>query len=103
MQEANLAAAALGTEQPVTVVQKRRSRKLADPVIVEKLYLNEREVSARYGVGVRQLRMMRLRNKGPRYIKVSGGLGKRGSRVLYPSADVDAWLAGCPAGGGRPT
>jgi hypothetical protein len=45
---------------------------------MSKLCLTETEVSERYAIGIRQLRAMRMRNTGPRYIKVSGAIGARG-------------------------
>ena len=66
-----------------------------------KLNLTEREVEQTRGLGRRQLRLMRMKGCGPRWIKVSGKLGRRGGRVLYPVAALDEWLAQCPGGGGR--
>jgi len=59
----------------------------------------EIEVSNEYGIGIRQLRYMRMRGDGPRWLKVSGQVGRRGGRVLYPVADLDRWLASRPGGG----
>ena len=67
---------------------------------MEKVMLNEREVQLTRGVGIAQLRRMRLRGTGPRFIKISGEIGKRGGRVVYPVKDLDAWLAQQPSGGG---
>jgi len=64
-----------------------------------KLNLTESEVQATRGIGVRQLRTMRMRGIGPRFIKISGSIGQRGGRVLYPVAELDAWLSQCPGGG----
>ena len=63
--------------------------------------LTEREAFERYGVGIVQLRKMRARNSGPRYIKISGQIGQRGGRVLYPVEDLERWLNSVPTGGGR--
>ena len=68
-----------------------------------KMNLSEREVNARYGLGLRHLRGMRLRNDGPRFIKVSGQIGKRGGRVLYPVSDLERWLLEFPSGGSHRT
>jgi hypothetical protein len=68
---------------------------------VTKVNLTESEVAERYGVGIRQLRAMRMRNTGPRYVKVSGRLNERGGRILYPRADLEVWFASCPSGGGE--
>lgn len=67
----------------------------------KKVNASEREVSAHYGIGLRQLRLMRMRGDGPRWIKVSGRIGQRGGRVLYPLRDLEDWLASRPGGGGR--
>jgi hypothetical protein len=66
----------------------------------QKQNITEHEVNHSYGIGVRQLRMMRLRGTGPRYIKVSGQLGKKGGRILYPVEEVAKWLKSLPTGGG---
>jgi hypothetical protein len=66
-----------------------------------KLYLTEREVWQSRGIGVQQLRIMRARGCGPRYVKVSGAIGRRGGRVLYAIEDLDRWLAQRPSGGGQ--
>jgi hypothetical protein len=64
-----------------------------------KIMLTEYEVQTRYGIGIIQLRRMRARQVGPRFIKISGTMGVRGGRVVYPVKDLDAWLAECPSGG----
>ncbi|MGD1094611.1 MAG: hypothetical protein ABSB35_21780 [Bryobacteraceae bacterium] len=51
------------------------------------------------GIGRRQLRAMRVRGTGPKWLKVSGELGKRGGRILYPVTSLDRWLATRPGGG----
>jgi hypothetical protein len=63
--------------------------------------LSEREVNEHYGLGRRQLRMMRMRGTGPLFIKTSGQIGKRGGRILYPVADLESWIGSRPSGGGR--
>jgi hypothetical protein len=63
--------------------------------------IKEADVEATYSLGVRHLRSMRMRGIGPRWIKVSGKVGHRGGRVLYPVAELEAWLAQMPGGGGR--
>jgi hypothetical protein len=66
----------------------------------QKLNLTEREVEASRGIGRRQLRRLRMQpGKGPKWLKVSGEIGRRGGRVLYPAADLDQWLAQRPSGG----
>jgi len=64
-----------------------------------KLNLTEKEVEATRGIGCRQLRLMRMRGTGPRWLKISGEVGRRGGRVVYPVADLEAWLASRPGGG----
>jgi hypothetical protein len=65
----------------------------------EKIMLTEFEVQTRFGIGVVQLRRMRARAIGPRFIKISGMMGVRGGRVVYPVKDLEAWLAQLPSGG----
>ena len=65
----------------------------------EKINITEREVAAVYGLGIRQLRLMRLRGTGPRWIKVSGEIGRSGGRILYPREAVETWLLSRPSGG----
>lgn len=65
----------------------------------EKMNLTEIEVEATRGIGRRQLRLMRMRGTGPRWIKISGAVGRRGGRVLYPVVALDRWLAQRPGGG----
>jgi hypothetical protein len=65
----------------------------------QKLFLSEREVNAIFGLGIRQLRHMRMAGTGPGFVKVSGTLGSAGGRVLYEKERVRAWLASRPQGG----
>lgn len=65
----------------------------------QKKNLTEREVTEIYGIGTRQLRLMRLRGKGPPFIKVSGQIGKTGGRVLYNVENLERWIASRPSGG----
>jgi len=64
-----------------------------------KNHVTETEASVIYGIGIRQFRNMRMRGDGPPWKKVSGQVGKRGGRVLYPVADLEAWLQSRPGGG----
>src|SRR5258708_32333593 len=66
-----------------------------------KLNITEREVNARYGLGLRHLRIMRMRGDGPRWIKTSGQGGRRGGRVEYPVDALARWIARRPCGGGE--
>ena len=66
----------------------------------EKQNLTEKEVNQEHGIGIRQLRRMRLCGTGPRYIKISGQIGKKGGRIIYPIAAVEEWLKSRPTGGG---
>ena len=68
---------------------------------IVKQNLSEMEAHQRYGIGLRQLRMLRMANSGPYFIKVSGQIGRPGGRVLYPIKAFDAWLSTLPSGGGR--
>ena len=67
---------------------------------IRKQNLTELEVSLEHGIGLRQLRRMRLLGIGPRFIKISGELGKPGGRILYSVAAVEEWLKSRPTGGG---
>jgi hypothetical protein len=69
--------------------------------MTEKLNLTEHEVSGRYGLGLRHLRIMRMRGDGPRWIKTSGQVGRRGGRVLYPVDALEKWMSARPGGGGE--
>ena len=65
----------------------------------QKLNLTEKEVAATRGIGLRQLRSMRMRGNGPKWFKISGKIGQTGGRVVYPAAALDEWLRNCPGGG----
>jgi hypothetical protein len=67
--------------------------------VSEKVYLNEYEVSATRGIGLRALRIMRMRGTGPQFMKISGKLGERGGRVLYKASEIDLWIDRQPKGG----
>jgi hypothetical protein len=64
-------------------------------------YLREAEVAERYAIGLRQLRLMRMRGTGPRYIKPSGRINRPGGPVRYSLADIEMWIASLPSGGGK--
>ena len=64
-------------------------------------YLRETEVAARYAIGLRQLRLMRMRGTGPIFKKVSGAIGKTGGAIRYAIADIEKWIASLPSGGGK--
>jgi hypothetical protein len=68
---------------------------------VSKAYLTETEVSAVYGIGVKQLRHHRMRGDGPRWQKISGKIGRPGGRVVYSIEAVRAWIESQPGGGER--
>jgi hypothetical protein len=67
----------------------------------QKNYLTEGEVEADYGLRVRFLRKRRVFGNGPVFVKISGELGRRGGRILYPREGVESWLASRPRGGGE--
>jgi hypothetical protein len=69
--------------------------------MVVAMFLTETQVAERYAIGVRQLRLMRMRGTGPKYIKSSGAIGKRGGRVIYDFRDIESWLSSRPQGGGE--
>jgi hypothetical protein len=62
-------------------------------------FAGEREISAMFGVGIRQLRTFRMAGGGPPWRKVSGKLGQKGGRVLYNIAGVREWIGRQPGGG----
>ena len=64
-------------------------------------YLNEKMVAEQYCIGLRQLRLMRMRGTGPIFLKISGAIGKTSGRIIYAIADVEEWLNSCPSGGGK--
>ncbi len=61
--------------------------------------LTETQVAERYGLGLRMLRSMRMRNTGPKYVKVSGRLQCTGGRILYPVHALEEWINSRPSGG----
>lgn len=54
----------------------------------EKLYLNEAEVSHRYGYSRQWFQRERWKGTGPKYIKVN-----KVGKILYPIESTDAWFA----------
>src|SRR4051794_6623074 len=54
--------------------------------------INERQVADLVGVSLATVRRWRLRNRGPRYLKIGVG-------VRYFPRDVRAWLNAQPTGG----
>ena len=68
--------------------------------MTQKLNITEREVNALYGLGLQHLRIMRMRGDGPRWIKTSGQVGRRGGRVVYPVDALERWISARPCGGG---
>lgn len=55
-------------------------------------FLNEHELAAALHVSVTTVRRWRLRNEGPKYLKV-------GNAVRYPQNELDQWLRSREAGG----
>jgi excisionase family DNA binding protein len=53
---------------------------------IENLRLNTREAARYLNLGFSTIAKMRLYGGGPRYYKI-------GSKVIYDTADLDAWLA----------
>jgi hypothetical protein len=66
---------------------------------IVKTHATEIEASTITGVGVKQFRNMRMRGDGPPWKKVSGQVGRRGGRVVYPISSLEAWIASRPGGG----
>jgi predicted DNA-binding transcriptional regulator AlpA len=52
----------------------------------EKLYINDKEASARYSYSRKWFQRARWAGDGPKYVKVRG-------KVLYPLKETDAWFA----------
>jgi len=63
--------------------------------------LTPKQVSEIYGLGMHHLALMRMRDAGPPFIKISGRLRQSGGRIVYPAAGVKAWLESLPRGGGQ--
>jgi len=55
------------------------------------------EVAQFLGVSVSTVRRWRLTGAGPRWIRIGG------SSIRYPIADLEAYLANLPSGGGLPS
>lgn len=66
-----------------------------------KRYGTEREIAEMFGLGVKFLRLERMRGSGPPWRKVSGAIGRTGGRVLYSFDAVRQWIEAQP-GGGQP-
>jgi len=58
-------------------------------------FLTQEQVSEITGISVRTLEKWRLFDQGPKFRK----LGTKA--VRYADAELQEWLASCPAGGGR--
>lgn len=52
----------------------------------QKLYLNEKEASQRYGYSRQWFQRERWKGTGPRFMKVNQG------KILYPIDETDAWF-----------
>jgi hypothetical protein len=61
--------------------------------------ITEVEVYSTFGLPIRLLRNMRMRGDGPPWKKISGRLGQRGGRVIYPVAEIERWITSRPGGG----
>ena len=59
----------------------------------ENSLLTEQDVSRRLSVSLATVRKWRVERRGPTYLKV-------GALVRYRPADLSAWLASLPKGGG---
>lgn len=53
------------------------------------LLFDTKRAGERLGLAPATLSKLRVRGEGPRYLKL-------GSRVLYPAAELDAWVASKP-------
>lgn len=53
--------------------------------IIEKIYLNDREASIRYGYSRAWFQRSRWDGSGPKYFKMKG-------KVLYPIKETDKWF-----------
>jgi predicted DNA-binding transcriptional regulator AlpA len=65
-------------------------------MVATKRFINEREFEATYGIKAATLRRWRLVGKGPIFRKLGGA-------VRYEVSAIEAWIAGCPKGGGERT
>jgi predicted DNA-binding transcriptional regulator AlpA len=59
-----------------------------------KQQLTDIELAEYLSVSVSSLRRWRLTGGGPRWVRIGGGC------IRYPIADLEAYLAGLPCGGG---
>jgi predicted DNA-binding transcriptional regulator AlpA len=66
-----------------------------------KKLLSENEFEAVYGIPRGTLARWRFLGKGPRFRKLTGGLGTRGAMVRYAVTDIEEWLRTAPTGGGQ--
>jgi predicted DNA-binding transcriptional regulator AlpA len=61
---------------------------------MESRYVTEKKLAEWLDLAVPTIQRFRYENRGPRYVKF-------GSSVRYAIADVEAWIASQPTGGGR--
>ena len=66
-----------------------------------KLNLTASDISDLYGISKEFLKMRRRNGDGPPWKKISGAIGKRGGRVVYPMKEFEVWLSTRPGGGER--
>ena len=74
--------------------QTQNKQMTAGPASAPKSFVNEKQLAGMLDVKVKTLQRWRLFGKGPRFRKF-------GSAVRYAVADVEAWIANCPTGGGE--
>lgn len=74
---------------------------LNENVESQKRFMTPAEAATVYGLPPRQLKLMRMAGRGPKFLKVSGAIGRPGGRVLYSVEDIEVWLASRPQGGGE--
>jgi excisionase family DNA binding protein len=58
--------------------------------------MNDVQVARYLGVSVSTVRRWRLTGGGPRWVRIGG------SSIRYPIADLEAYVANSPSGGGHP-
>lgn len=58
-------------------------------------FIDEHQVAEMVGLSVKTLRRWRLFGRGPKYHKLNG------RAVRYEIAEIEAWVAAQPTGGGR--
>ena len=67
----------------------------ASPTILSKQQLTDVQVATYLNISVSSIRRWRLTGGGPRWVRIGG------SSIRYPIADLEAYIANSPSGGGK--